>query len=144
MASFTIGDFRFDVVSHERVIVGEMVEERFVIDAFFQDQPFDWNPGGRPDYPGMPQRENWKFVGKLSQDVYDANGVKIGTKRGADFRSSFFRELMRRVDKAQVAQQQGKRISQVTNADLQGLTPPPINLTTKSLDAAVTFLKEGR
>ena len=156
MASFTIGDCTFSIISHERVIIGASVEERFVIDAFFQGQPLPWNNGSN--------REDWKFVGKLSQDVYapfDAaiadGGVqiteaeakrrqdrgqlvvyeKVGTKRGADLRSTFFRSVYQRA----LAAQRGVRMGTLNDAEIELATrDAKADLKTRSLDEAVTAL----
>ena len=162
MASVTIGDFRFDVISHERVIIGASVEERFVIAHFFQGQPQQIsNP---PDFPDHPNWEKWKFVGKVSQDVYapfnaaSAEGgvqlteveakrredrgqlvvyEKVGTKRGADIRSTFHWKIYQRA----LAAQRGVRMGTLDDAEIELATrDAKADLKTRSLDEAVVAL----
>lgn len=129
MASFTLGDFRFDVFSYERVNVGGMVEERFVIDAFFQEKPLLWN--------GRSHREDWKFVGKLVQDVLNNRGEKVGTKRGADIRSSFFRSIYQRA----LAVQRGVRTGRISDAEVESATGAlRDSLKSRTIDEAITEL----
>lgn len=209
MRSFTIGDFRFDVISHDRVIIGEppaagesdlrTVEDRFVIDAFFQGQPLNWHPNqtGADDFPGIPNRTIYFFTGPLVVPVYqvfvdaddpmlaavnraqypnlltpqwqglqpidrwqDAPQIEDGdgmrpivvyrlsrTKRGADFRGRFWRNLMFCAGRARLAGRLGRAIGDVTAADIdrpnnpdrqatRGTFVEPLNLRTMSIGEA--------
>lgn len=132
MASFAIGDFTFDIISHERVIIGATVEERFVVEASHLGQPLAWSSDRRGS-----NRELFKFVGKLVVDVYDDLGVKVGTKRGADFRSSLHRTLFQRAE----AFRTGVRMGRVADAVVAAATSTLRDaLKTRSLDEAVEEL----
>lgn len=137
MRSFTIDNYRFDVISHERVIIGEgdtaVIEECFVVECYLNNVPLPWSN----DYPSIRQRENFKFVGKLSQDVYNDAGVKVGTKRGADFRSNFHRVLYRKAEAVRL----GTRMGQVLTSRVETRTSVLRGtLKARSLDDAVVEL----
>lgn len=150
MSSFSVGSFRFDVLSHERIAVGGGVRERFVVDLFHLDQPLSWHPNqsGRDDFSGIPNRQTFEWVGRESLDVYENRGteakprmVKVGTKRGADYRTRFFTSLIHHAEKAQVAAQAGKRIGEVRDAEMvKAAFAVPVDLKALSLDEAATRL----
>lgn len=157
---FSIGDFGFEVISHETVTRGEMVEERFVIAHYYQGKPLQVS--NSPDFKDNPHWEKWKFVGKLSQDVYapfNARGEqitdeqarieqaaerkvtyqKVGTKRGADFRTRFFPIIYQR----SVAAQRGVRMGTVDDAEVATATSAvKADLASRTLDGAITRLTQ--
>ena len=95
----TLGDYRFQVISHRRTVAAGMVEERFVVDAFYQGDPLNWNPGSN--------RETIWFGGKESQDVYNDQGELTGTKRGADYRATMNFKLYERAEAARLGVRMG-------------------------------------
>ncbi len=107
MASFTIGDFRIDVLSHARSTKNGRVEHRFVLDAFYQNLPVDLMPNGTGsyDFPGIPNRTVYSFFGEDPD--------------GGDFRGRFFHDVMQYVCKAQLAARLNKTLSAVTEADIR-------------------------
>lgn len=127
--AFIFGDYQVSITSHETVTKGNTVEERFIIDAFYQGLPFNWN--------GDSNRETFIFSGKSSQDIYDDNGSLVGTKRGADIRSRFFPIVLRRF----IAAQQGVRMGQVDSTLIDGPTTALVaRLKGLSLSSAIEEL----
>lgn len=146
-----IGDYSFDVMSHETVKAAGSIVERFVVDAFYQGKPLNWHPNQKnaDDFPGIPNRQVFEWVGRESVDVYDDLGQKTGTKRGADYRSGFFRTLMLKAEKARVAAEGKKTIGDVSDAELQKAAfTAPVDAKALTLDRAgdalVTKVAEAR
>lgn len=150
MASFTLGDFLFDIIDHERTVADGVVRERFVVDAFYQDAPLDWHPNQKDseDFPGLPNRTNYEFVGREVMDIYENQGteeepvyVKVGTKRGADFRSRFWPNLLHHARKVIVATVEAKTITEVTDDEIDK-TPyiEPLDLRIRPTDQAADAL----
>lgn len=125
----TLGDYRFQVISHQRTIASGMVEERFVVDAFYQGNPHNWNPGSN--------RETIWFGGKESQDVYNDQGTLTGTKRGADYRATLNFKLYERAEAARLGVRMGTLDVDVIKAATD--TARAV-LQTHSLDTAITKL----
>ncbi len=139
------------------------VVERFEVGCALNGTPIDMFPNeGKPI-----DHEIFEFIGKISQDVYNTSGIKIGTKRGADIRSTFFRVVVPRAARAFRAGQLNKRIGQLTDADIAsagtnlrnactGNFTPPVDLKAlfpsassgtqmndAALDDAVKFLRDN-
>ncbi len=139
---FVIGDYSFAIVSHDTVIRSGQVLETFVVDSFFQGQPIDMQVG-------TGNRETFIFSGKEVLPIHDVDGNPTGlTKRGADYRSSLWRTLYRRAEKAHVAQVVAKRIGQVEDSELsiEARTEPatPVALRSRSFSEAADTLLRGR
>ena len=147
---FDIGDFGFDVIAHERKQNGTQIREQFTIDLFYQGQPLSWHPHetGRDDFPGIPNRQVIEWVGQESVDVYENKGTeekpdfqKVGTKRGADYRTRFWPSLMHQAEKCLVAELGGKRKGEVTDTELaKAAFTEPVELKTRSLEEAAEVL----
>ncbi len=159
--TFNVGganNLTVQVRRHKRQYLPDGVHliEWFLLACAFNGTPIDMFPGeDKPiDY------EAFGFKGKISQDVYENQGtveapvwVKIGTKRGADFRSRFFKQVVPRAARAFRAGQLGKTIGQLTPADISGAAtnlrnactgnfPDPTDLKAMTLDDAVKFLRD--
>lgn len=142
-----IGDYSFDVLSHQTVKANGGVTERFVVDAYYQGKPLPWHPNQKnaDDFPGLPNRQIFEWVGRESRDVYNDLGQKVGTKRGANFGtdgdSGFFSILMLKAEKAHVASESKKAIGEVTDAELVKATfVAPVDLKALPLDRAGSAL----
>lgn len=141
--AFTVNDFSFDILSHERVLADGGVRERFTIDAFHLGQPLDWHPNqqGAEDFPGIPNRQVFEWVGREVLPVHDAAGNPVGTKRGADFRTRFWPSIVHHAEKVLAAQAGGKRLGEVADAEVQKRAfTEPVDLKARSLDEAVESL----
>lgn len=147
--SFVIGDYGFDIISHETLKANGGITERFVIDGYYQDKPLNWHPNSdNHDFPDMPHRQIFDFIGKESVDVYENRGtedkpdmVKVGTKRGADYRSNLWTILMLKAEKAQIASQGKRVIGQIADAELtKAAFVEPVDLKAIPLEQAKDVL----
>lgn len=155
MRSFTIGDVQLDVVSSGRTFnPGRFqggVSEWFEIDAWKLNRggriqgPLDWYPNTNPHpHPDAPQRMVFIWTGKQAQPVYENQGteespnwVQVGMKRGGDFRSRYWKSIVRRLRKAQAAERLGIVVGQVLDADIDtSAFTEPVNLRTSTLNDA--------
>lgn len=163
MRTFAIGQLEIDILHHVRVDGArfptpdpDSVGEYFIIGARWQGQPIDFYPneGGRFD------PLSFGFVGKKALPVFENQGtedapvmIQTGTKRGADFRSRFFPLLARRLAKAILAQQLGRRIGELTAADEAGAGivvrrllrngfVQPVDMRLMTIDGAARFLRD--
>lgn len=120
MRSFTIGQLEIDIRAPERVLGADFdrpspgaIADSFLVRARYQGQPVDF-------WPNQPKadrfEEHFSFVTQESIPFYSDTGVLLETKRGAGYRSAFWRVVLRRVVKALLASQQGITIGQVDEA----------------------------
>lgn len=126
MRAFTIGDFRFEVLSYSEEGEGASLVRWFIVDAFYQNQPLSWHPNqtGKDDFPGTPNRTRIGFTGK-----------------GGEFRPHIFRTLMRAARKAEAAQRTRRTISDVRERDVDtSAYIEPLDLTTRSISEATSVL----
>jgi hypothetical protein len=144
---YTVGAYEFDITGHERIVTNGVVRERFTVALFLNGQPQPWHPG---DSTSNVEVHEW--VGREVVDVYEDRGaqtspryVKVGTKRGADFRTRFWPSLLYWADKARAAQTSGKRIGQVADAEITRtrISREPVDLNARTLDEAATELSRG-
>lgn len=181
MRTFTLGQLEIDILRHVRVDGSRFptsdptaIADYFVVEARWQGAAIDFYPNqGRPHEPLA-----FGFVGRKSIPVYEpydpttdaaldtatassrrnSGGAiayrQVGTKRGGDFRTRFFRLVAYRLGKALLAQQLGKTISEVTSADeagagdavrrlLIGDFPEPAGLKQLSIDDAARFMRDA-
>lgn len=120
MRSFNLGPVRIDVMAHTRVMGEDFprpdpgaIAEAFQLEVFhaLTGEPIDLGEGH-----GNALTEVW--VGREVVDVYDDAGLnKIGTKRGADFRTRFWPEVRHRVAKYMTAREMGVTIREVRDSD---------------------------
>lgn len=141
-----IGDYSFDVISHETRKANGGIKERFVVDAFYQGKPLNWHPNSEShDFPGIPNRQIFEWIGRESVDVYNEAGRKVGTKRGADFRTRFWPTLMLKAEKALIASQGERTIAQISDAELQKAAfVDPVDLKAKTIEQATDSLVIAR
>lgn len=166
MKTFTVGQLEIDVLQHRRVDGSrfprpspDYIADYFLINARWQGVAIDFYPNqGRPVDPLA-----FGFIGRKvvpvhtlvsgSDETGDAVYQQTGTKRGGDFRSRFFRVVVRRAAKAVRARQLGKRIGEVTEADiasagvvlrraLTGDFNDPENLKLLDIDNAAKALRD--
>ena len=142
--------------------------EWFEVGAFRDGEPVDFWPNDSV-HPGVVNRETFCWVGRESIPITEAfeestgrvltsaekfqrrlNGQPIphrpaGTKRGADFRGDFFAVILRRIQKAEAATRANKRISEVTDDEIEAMpAQKPPNLQSLSIDEAVDELVERK
>lgn len=152
MASFTVGQLQIDVIDHVRVR-GEKfpqpdpgaIGEYFTIVAHYQGQPIDF-------YPNQPKDGARLVFGFSGREVVP---IQVGgTKRGADFRTRFFRLAARRCMKAVFAARDGVTISAITDTRIGTASlaerrlagykgdrfTDPVNLSLGTIDTAVLTL----
>ena len=132
-----MGSYTFDITGHERVVADGVVRERFTVALYLSGQPQPWHPG---DSDSNVEVHEW--VGLEAVDVYDDAGQKVGTKRGADYRSRFWPSLLYWADKAVTASKSGKRISEVADSEMTRtrMNREPVDLKALPLDEAATEL----
>ena len=150
MKSFTIGNIRLDILNHVRVMGEDFptsslgyISEWFEIDCFENDKPLNLYPNQDPHpHPDAINRLIIGWVGRESIDVYANVGTeespdfqKVGTKRGADFRTRFFSSVMYRLQKAIDAQTNGQTIKEVVTPTVQ--FTQPIDLKQFTIDDAI-------
>lgn len=122
-----MGLYNFTILSRTTSTVGGLQRDRFVIDALYNGQPLNWHPNqtGADDYPGISNRTNFDWI---------ASG-------GSDFRSRFWKILLRRARKARAAQVQGKKVSDVQDSEVEtAVIADPVNLSLVSLALVDTLL----
>ena len=164
MKTFSIGQLDIDIVRHVRVDGSRFptpdpgsLGDYFIVDARWQGNSIDF-------YPNEGRRVDplaFGFIGRKVVPVHANTGTEeepawtqVGTKRGGDFRSRFFRTVARRLAKAVVARQLNKRVGEVTDADLRaasvairrlaaGTFADPVDLKTFALDDACRHLRDA-
>lgn len=159
MKTFTIGQLEIDVLRHVRVDGSRFptpdpssIADYFVINARWQGNAIDF-------YPNQGKKVDplaFGFVGKKVVIIRDENGEPTGaTKRGGDFRGMrFWRVVGRRLGKAVLARQLGKRVGELTRDDLDGAQTriaalltgnftPPQDTRLMTLDDAARFFRDA-
>ncbi len=159
MASFSLANLRLDILSHVRVRGEDFprpdpgaISDWFEIDVFTAaGAPVDLYPNQTPHpHPEAKNRLTIGWVGREAVPVFFGD-LQVGTKRGGDFRSRFWRAIARRVAKAQLAARRGIALREVTEghisqapAALRGLLAgdiaEPLDLRAADIDAAVVAL----
>ena len=156
-----------DILNRPRQLGRGGILEQFDVRAFHQGQPLAWGSRGQhADFPDEQHREIIEWVGREVVDVraaFDAevggneltpeqaadrieHGLpvftrKVGTKRGADFRTRFFRNLMTSLRKAHAARTLGKTVSEVTDEEYdRSEFTEPVTLRGETVDSAVEIL----
>lgn len=167
---YEAAEFKLEIVSHGRWVKDGFITEEFIIDAFNQDgSPLDWHPNqdGVEDFLGIKNRVRYQFIGKESIPVVqafkdgffitEAEATKlrrkgevveyrvVGTKRGADFRTNFWTNLVYRARKAIAASTGGKTIKDVVNTEVSRQPfVEPENLKELGIEEAIDILIEEK
>lgn len=141
MTRHTVGSFGFEVLRHETVQDGDNIKERFLVALYRNSQPFPWHPNDSHDGPTANQ-EWFEWIGKASIDVYDEDGNRVGTKRGADYRTRFWPQLLYWADKAVASQARSKRIGELADSEITRtrMTQEPVDLKSRTLNEAAQEL----
>jgi len=162
MTRHVIGDFEFEILREQRferrvgdppivdmigrprpdIPEGDALHQ-FDIRRYHKGQPL---PHEERDFPAEPHREIFEWSGRIAVDVYEeqaGRAVRVGTKRGADFRSRFWPTLLMLADKAVYASASGRSIGDIEPTEPfphTRMTREPVDLKSRTLEEAAAEL----